>query len=140
MRFEYLEHNDKDEFLKLFDVEMDKDLWENFWDTYSESDTKVIHCAWIFSKELNKDILIGSASLLIEYKPHKFNPTVYITDFVVLEQFRRLGLGKIILLNVIKEAGTYYPSVIKIACREEYHEYFENIGFKKTTVTMEYTP
>jgi len=137
MRLEYLDDVDGKDLLELFNVPFDKEQWINFWENYSQSDTLVIYCAWIHSKEIDRDIIVGTVSLLVQNKPHSFNPTVYIEDLIVAPHFRRLGLGKEILSKVIEECKTYFPSKIKVSCEEDYDKFFSDFGFNKTNINME---
>lgn len=138
MKLEYLEETNRDDFLKLFDSEMSYDEWMYFWENYSENTSKVIYCAWILNKELNKDILIGTVSILVENKPYNLSPIIYITDLIVAQKYRHLGIGTLIIKNVLDECKSYYPLGIKILCDEKYQSFYENLDFVRNDICMEF--
>lgn len=137
MILNYLLYEDRKEFLKLFDAKKNDNEWEQFWATYEESDSKIIYVAHEVIKD--KDVVIGSVSLLVEYKVYLDKPVIHIDDLIVLKKYRELGIGTTILTKVLEECKSYCPHKIILSCPKEYLEFYQGFDFKEFAVAMELT-
>lgn len=107
VRFRYIENKDKEDYLFLVgglgDVKLNNSLWKAFLDEYEESNKEI----WIGEvTDVNHGIMVVcTASLIHDFKAHnRFSVATYISDFIVHEKFRRLGIGSALMTHLLKQS------------------------------------
>jgi len=123
MRLDYLTLQDKNEYLRLMDCLVESDvndnMWKAFFQTYDESYNKVIYMARIYDEVQAKEITVGTATTVIDYKVYLSGPVVQIEDLIVFPKYRNLGLGKKIVKAIEADTESYNASVITVSCGNE---------------------
>lgn len=137
MELSYLEPDDIEEYLELFDITLTKNQLKTWWDIYDNSDTRVIYAAKIFNNKLHKECIVGSVSIIVD-TPVNSSPIIYLVELFVAEKYRHLGIGTLIIESVLEEAKTYKPYKILIAVDDKYIDYYTKQGFQKTQSLLEY--
>jgi GNAT superfamily N-acetyltransferase len=82
-----------------------------------------------------EDEIVGTFELVImDNFAHKGTPSGIIEDVVVSEKHQRKGIGKAMMfyaMNVCRDMGCYKVSLSSNLKRENAHEFYESLGFKK---------
>jgi glucosamine-phosphate N-acetyltransferase len=85
----------------------------------------------------NKHIIIGTGTLLIENKViHNMGLVGHIEDIVIHNNYRKQGLGKKIideLINISIQSNCYK---IILDCNEKNVNFYQNSGFKQKEIQM----
>lgn len=135
MKLDYITIEDKDEYLKLISefnyVELTDSQWDFFFDSYEESDTRVIYLAKVFDKSQNSEVVIGTASILVESKAHRnLMACIHVEDVVINKKYRGLGLGKLMMQEIVREAKSYNAYKLILDCDElKNGEFYFSCGF-----------
>lgn len=91
----------------------------------------------IVIEDLNNNIIIGSATLFIEYKfIHNMGKVGHIEDVVIHQEFRNYGLGKLIidmLIMLAKKSGCYK---IILNCARDNVNFYQKCGFVEKEIEM----
>lgn len=115
MKIDYLQFNDKDEYLTLIDpddsISISDKMWKSFFETYEESDSMVIYLVRTTNKETNEDTVVATYSLVIEPKIYLPGPVVKVEDLIVKHKYRNLGIGTKIMKEAEKQALSYNASI-----------------------------
>jgi glucosamine-phosphate N-acetyltransferase len=81
--------------------------------------------------------VIGTASIFIEEKfIHKLSSVGHIEDVVVDQQYRGIGLGKLLIDHCIDYAKNNGCYKVLLNCSDENAGFYEKCGFKKKEVEM----
>tara|TARA_A100001015_G_scaffold237421_1_gene270013 strand:- start:4059 stop:4526 length:468 start_codon:yes stop_codon:yes gene_type:complete len=83
-------------------------------------------------KLTNKHYLVGSITVLIEQKIiHNMGKVAHIEDVIIHEDYRKKGLGKMLINKCIEYAkqNNCYKAVLY--CENHNIDFYENCGFKK---------
>ena len=80
--------------------------------------------------------IICAGSLFVIDKLH-CNPYAQIEDVVVDKSYRRKGLGKMIIQDLVSAGRPYYKTVLN--CVDENVEFYLSCGFVKSGSQMKYT-
>jgi glucosamine-phosphate N-acetyltransferase len=82
-------------------------------------------------------IIIGAATLLIEQKfIHDCAKYGHIEDVIVSKNFRKNGIGKILIETIIaiaKDKGCYK---ITLCCSDDNYTFYSKCGFEKSEIQM----
>lgn len=121
MKFSLLLENEKDEYLRLINQnyhtgQVSDEYWKSFFEEYDESGASLIYLVRIYSKEQEKDIVIGTVTLNIENKIYLTGPIIRIEDLIVEEKMRNLGLGTKIVKEVLNIAEGLSASILTVGC------------------------
>lgn len=99
----------------------------------SKNSQQVIYVAVENSK------IIGSASILIEQKfIHDGGKVGHIEDVAVRKEFQGKGIGKQIVVALLKYAEKHGCYKTILDCTDELIPFYENIGFKKHSNSMRF--
>lgn len=83
--------------------------------------------------------IIGSASILIEQKfIHDGGKVGHIEDVAVRKEFQGKGIGKQIVVALLKHAEKQGCYKTILDCTDELIPFYENIGFKKHSNSMRF--
>tara|TARA_B100000424_G_scaffold57824_2_gene41889 strand:+ start:15368 stop:15835 length:468 start_codon:yes stop_codon:yes gene_type:complete len=76
--------------------------------------------------------LVGSITILIEKKLiHSMGKVAHIEDVIVHENYRKKGLGKMLINKCIEYAKEKNCYKIVLYCEEENIDFYQKCGFKK---------
>jgi ribosomal protein S18 acetylase RimI-like enzyme len=97
----------------------------------------------VFVAEVEEKGIMGFISLEISVKNapeivKKVN-VLYVSDLVVLPEFRSLGIGEALLMRAeqyAKELGISYLKLIVFADSERVRSFYQRTGFKNYEITM----
>jgi len=85
------------------------------------------------------DVIIGTITMFVEYKIiHNASKVGHIEDVVVHSDYRKLGVGKLLIdhcLDLAKKLACYK---VILDCDEENVKFYEKCGFKTKGVCMRY--
>jgi len=85
----------------------------------------------------DEDKLVGAISWFLEPKAsHGMKDVLHIEDLVVDEDFRGKGLGKALVLEVIKNVGDEWVYKVILNCKEELRSFYEKCGFRQSGIQM----
>ena len=102
-------------------------------DKISKNPQQVIYVAEENSK------IIGSASILIEQKfIHDGGKVGHIEDVVVRKEFQGKGVGKQIVVALLRYAEKQGCYKTILDCADELIPFYENIGFKRHSNSMRF--
>jgi len=83
-------------------------------------------------EDLNKGVVIGSATLLMEQKfIHNCGKRGRIEDVVVSDEYRGKQLGKILLTTLVSLSKHLDCYKISLDCRDQMIPFYETLGFVK---------
>ena len=88
----------------------------------------------VFIAELNDEIVGTFAILIMENMAHLGTPSAIVEDVGVLPKLQGKGIGKMMMafaLQYAKEKGCYKMSLSSNLRREQAHQFYESLGFKK---------
>ncbi|WP_435354196.1 GNAT family N-acetyltransferase [Emticicia sp. SJ17W-69] len=88
----------------------------------------------VFVAELDNKIIGTFALLIMENMAHLGTPSAVVEDVGVLPTLQGKGIGKIMMefaLAKAKEKGCYKMSLSSNLRREQAHQFYESLGFKK---------
>lgn len=115
--------------------EIDKELFANhlsLMNKNSQKDIFVIHGQ-------SESKVIATASMLYEYKfSRNFGLVAHIEDVVVDENYRNLGLGKMLIMECKRIAEELKAYKIILDCNTTNVTFYEKCDFKQNEVQMAY--
>lgn len=83
--------------------------------------------------------LIGMITLFVEHKIiHNFGKVCHIEDFVIDQEYRNEGIGRLVIENIkslMKRIGCYK---IILNCNDDVIKFYEKCGFENKQVQMAY--
>jgi len=83
-------------------------------------------------EDVNKGVVIGSATLLLEQKfIHNCAKRGRIEDVVVDDQYRGKQLGKILLTTLVSLSKRLDCYKLSLDCRDQMIPFYETLGFVK---------
>tara|TARA_Y100000310_G_scaffold306388_1_gene347484 strand:- start:196 stop:606 length:411 start_codon:yes stop_codon:yes gene_type:complete len=131
MKIRNLKLDDYSQYLRLIDSSISNDNFNSFVnDTLNEQ-----HVVLVVINE--KDIIIGSGTLLIEEKlTHNGCRMGHIENILISPEHRGLGLGEKLvkkLLKIAKEKSCYRTD---LNCDAELEDFYSKSGFKKNQISM----
>lgn len=88
----------------------------------------------VFLAELDNEAVGTFALLVMENMAHMGTPSAVVEDVGVLPGLQGKGIGKKMMeyaLNYAKEKGCYKMSLSSNLRREQAHQFYESLGFKK---------
>ncbi len=86
---------------------------------------------------IDNDHIIGTASLLIEYKLiHGFSKIGHIEDVVVRKGYRNIGIGKSLVAHLVQLAQDNQCYKVILNCSQKNVGFYEKYGFKQKEITM----
>lgn len=88
----------------------------------------------VFVAEFNHEIVGTFALLIMENMAHLGTPSAVVEDVGVLPTIQGKGIGKVMMafaLEKAKEKGCYKMSLSSNLRREQAHQFYESLGFKK---------
>lgn len=88
----------------------------------------------VFVAELDNEIIGTFALLIMENIAHLGTPSAVVEDVGVLPTLQGKGIGRIMMefaLAKAKEKGCYKMSLSSNLRREQAHQFYESLGFKK---------
>ena len=105
------------------------------YDEFSNHLNKMNSQIFIIKNEDNK--VIGTSSVLIEEKfIHKLSPVAHIEDVVVDLEYRKKGLGKLLIDYCIEYAKNKGCYKILLNCDEKNMKFYAKSGFNSKNVEM----
>ena len=94
-----------------------------------------IHIFVIYDK--NKNIIIGSGSIIIENKIiHNFGNVGHIEDIVIDSNYRNFGLGKLIVNYLIDYSKVKKCYKVILTSADSNLEFYKKLGFSKKDNSM----
>lgn len=129
INFELLKLKDYKQYMKVINEFRKTDLnisLERFKDAYD----KIFNVGGIIIAK-HDDNIIASVTFLIEQKII-FNcaKCAHIEDTIVIEKYRKLGIGKMMIKNVIEKIKEYNCYKITLACSDENIDFYKKCGFE----------
>lgn len=123
-------------FLQLLEqltiVESNKITYKDFCKRHDENDSNIF-----VIRDTKMDQVIATGSIYIEKKfIHRLGLVGHIEDVVVLEKYRRFGLGKIIMLQLIEFAKSKGCYKIILNCSKNNIEFYKKYGFSENGIEM----
>ena len=89
---------------------------------------------WVIEK---KNEIVATGTILYETKfIHNIGLVGHIEDICVKEKYRKLGLGKKIILHLLQEAENKKCYKIILDCSEENKRFYENCGLEQKGIQM----
>ncbi|MFD2521697.1 GNAT family N-acetyltransferase [Emticicia soli] len=88
----------------------------------------------VFLAELDNEAVGTFALMVMENMAHMGTPSAVVEDVGVLPGLQGKGIGKKMMefaLNYAKEKGCYKMSLSSNLRREQAHQFYESLGFKK---------
>ena len=119
---------------QLTTVNANEISYDNFCDHYDKLKSNVF-----VIKENNKinNKIIGTASILIEEKfIHKLASVGHIEDVVVDINYRKKGLGTLLINHCIKYANDNNCYKVLLNCSEKNMEFYKRCGFDNKNIEM----
>lgn len=93
----------------------------------------------IVIEDIEKNIIIGTSTLLIELKfVHQCGKVAHIEDVVVHSSYRNQNLGKKLIEECIKIARENNCYKIILDCSEQNISFYEKCGFVQKEIQMRY--
>lgn len=87
--------------------------------------------------EEGKSHIVGSATLFIEQKfIRNYAKVGHVEDVVVDKNYRKKGIGKILISKIIIEAKRNKCAKITLCCQEKNVQFYEKMGLKRKGVEM----
>jgi len=131
--------------------DLNRGLWELV-NTFGETDTSSIPHnerqvlyerananAKVFVCVNEKRQVVGTAKLLIECKLHHGGAAVgHLEDVVVHEEWRRRGIGRLLVRRVMEEASRPENNIYKVIleCSDDLARFYTNSGFRRLGCEM----
>ena len=82
--------------------------------------------------ELNNKI-VGTATMLIQNNlTHNGRPYAHIENVVTDQEYRKIGIGKILLSELINVAKDLYCYKVILNCSLENSRFYKTVGFRLT--------
>jgi len=88
----------------------------------------------VFVAELNSEVVGTFALLIMDNMAHLGTPSAVVEDVGVMPDLQGKGIGKQMMqfaLQYAKEKGCYKMSLSSNLKREQAHQFYESLGFKK---------
>ncbi len=88
----------------------------------------------IYVTVLDEQIVGVFELVIMDNLAHLGMPSAIIEDVVVAAEHRRRGIGKVMMnyaMNVCREMGCYKLALSSNLKREEAHDFYESLGFRK---------
>ena len=113
----------------------DKSDYENIWKSFINQNN--VFSVVVLDQDINRkeENLIGFGSLHFSQKIRGGN-IGFIEDIAVLENYRKKGVGKLILDSLIKKAQNKCCYKLVLECKEDTKKFYQNKGFQQSGTSM----